>query len=359
MKIAIVHDALCVKGGAERFVLWMAKAFPGAPIYTSVYLSENTFPEFKQHDIRTLPFSRFIKSEKQFKQTFPLWLYFIRRNNFREFDIVLSSSTYLAKFIKPAISVKHCCYLYAPFRFMWSPESYQENSLPFPGKYRRLAEHIAFRFRDFDISATRKIDKIATSCQNMVDRIRQIYGVKADVINPPINLSEYESTADKEDYYLVVSRLIYHKRIDIAVDAFNELGKVLVIVGEGPEKSNLETLANDNIKFAGTLDDDLLKSYYRKAKALVFTSNEDFGIVPLEAQASGTPVIAYGKGGVLETIKNGVSGLFFAEQTSKSLISAISEFENLQFDAEKMREWISKFGDDRFISNIRKFVLEE
>ena len=358
MKIAIVHDALCVRGGAERLVLWMAKAFPDAPIYTSVYLPENTFSEFKQYEIRTLPFSKYVKSEKQFKQLFILWLYLIRRVDFREFDIVLTSSTYLAKFIKPAETVKHYCYLYAPFRFMWNPESYQENSLPFPKMFRKLAESIIFRFRNFDVRATVKISRIATSCQNMVNKIRAIYGIDARVIYPPINLAEFDCSDEKDDYFLVVSRLIYHKRIDIAVEAFNKLGKKLVIVGEGPEKNNLAAAANHNIKFTGALNDDLLKSYYRNAKALVFTSNEDFGIVPLEAQASGTPVIAYGKGGVLETVKEGVSGLFFAEQTCESLILAVAKFEKMEFDLEKMKDWISKFNEDEFISGIRKFVLD-
>ena len=358
LKIAIVHDALCVRGGAERVVVWMAKAFPDAPIYTSVYLPEQTFSEFKQCDIRTLPFSRFIKNEKQFKRLFPLWLYLIRRVKFHEFDVVVTSSTFLAKFIKPCATVKHYCYLYAPFRFIWHPESYQENSFPFPRIFRKLAESIANRFRKFDRRTTQAIEKIATSCQNMVNEIEEIYDLEPGIIYPPVNLAEFNPTTEKEEYYLVVSRLIYHKRIDIAVEAFNRLGKQLVIIGDGPEKSKLEKTAHDNVKFTGILDDDQLKSYYRKAKALVFTSHEDFGIVPLEAQASGTPVIAYGNGGVLETVKENESGLFFTEQSSESLISAIEKFEDLTFNSDKMLAWVARFSSDEFITKIRKFVLD-
>jgi glycosyltransferase involved in cell wall biosynthesis len=336
----------------------MARAFPDAPIYTSVYLPEHTFDEFAQLNIVTLPYSKFIRNEKQFKRFYPLWLYLIRRIDFREFDIVLTSSTYLAKFIRPAAEVKHFCYLYAPFRYVWHPESYHESSLPFSGIFKIIAEKIAFQFRNFDLASTKRIEKIATSCINMANEIRDIYGVDARIIYPPIQMAEFGESDEKEDYYLVVSRLISHKRIDVAVEAFNCMGKPLVVIGDGPEKTNLEKKANENITFTGVLDDDQVQLYYRKTKGLVFPSNEDFGIVPLEAQACGTPVIAFGNGGVLETVKEGVSGLFFAEQTADSLTAAVGKFEKTTFDSSKIMEWAAHFSGDEFIKRFRKFVMD-
>ncbi len=356
MRIAIVHDALCVSGGAERLVLWMAKAFPQAPIFTSVYLPENTFAEFKSLDVRTLPFAGKIKSERQFKRLYPLWYFLVQRPDFKEFDVVLSSSTYLAKFIRPAPTVKHVCYLYAPFRLLWKPESYSEESLPTRGAATGLVNGVIPLLRRWDLKRTKSIPKLATSCLNMAHEIKKVYGMEAEVIYPPVEIPQTTSMEPREDYYLSVSRLISHKRVDLSVQACTRLGKNLVVVGDGPEKEKLAQMAGKTIRFVGRVSDEELQDLYRKAKGLLFPSYEDYGIVPLEAQAWGVPVIAFGRGGSLETIKGGVSGIFFEQQEVDSLVEAISRFESTRFDMEMIRQWVAGFNVASFTAQIRKFV---
>ena len=356
MRIAIVHDALCVSGGAERLVLWMAKAFPGAPIYTSVYLPLKTFKEYQDLDVRALPLSGIIRSERQFKLSYPLWLSLLQRLRFTEYDVVLSSSTYLAKFIRPARGVRHVCYLYAPFRLLWKPDSYTAGSLPTPGAAEGLVKKVTPRLRDWDLRRTREIPRLATSCGNMANEIRKVYGRDAVVIYPPVEVPPQPLSSNREDYYLSVSRLISHKRVDLVVEACTRLNKQLVVVGDGPERQRLEALAGKTVHFAGRVTDEQLAALYRGAKALVFPSYEDYGIVPLEAQAWGVPVLALGRGGSLETVQAGKTGIFFDEQRVESVIDAIHQFESMKFDENDIRAWVGKFNPASFIDGIRQFV---
>lgn len=358
MRIAIVHDALCVPGGAERLVLWMAKAFPGAPIFTSVYLPANTFPEFQQLNVRVLPFARFIRSERQFKLLYPMWLSLIQRLDFSDYDVVLSSSTYLAKFIKPAPGVKHACYLYAPFRLLWKPDSYSAESLPTPEAASGLVKWSAGLLRKWDIRRTRAIPKIATSCRNMAEEIRKVYEMPAAILYPPVEIpAELPARAGRE-YYLSVSRLISHKRVDLAVRACTQTGRKLVVVGDGPERAKLQQMAGEGIRFTGRVSDAELQALYRGAKGLIFPSFEDYGIAPLEAQAWGVPVIAYGRGGSLETVQESVSGLFFERQEVDAVVDALDRFESTSFDPQQIRRWVSRFNVDAFVRGLQQFVAE-
>ena len=356
MRIAIVHDALCVSGGAERLVLWMAKAFPDAPIYTSVYLPDGTFPEYRKLDVRTLPFAGGIRTERQFKLLFPLWLSLIQRLDFHEYDVVLSSSTYLAKYIRPAAAVRHACYLYAPFRLLWKPESYSAGSLPTPESTQGLVKGISSLMRRWDVKRTQAIPVLATSCQNMVNEIQRVYNRQAVILYPPVELPVEPVSTDREDYYLSVSRLISHKRVDVAVEACNRLNRKLIVVGDGPERQKLEQMAGPTVSFTGRISDAALQDLYRKARGLIFPSYEDYGIVPLEAQAWGVPVIAFGRGGSLETVQEGTSGVFFNQQEVSSLVAALEGFERSSFDPQRIRQWVTRFNVERFITDLKEFV---
>lgn len=358
MKIAIVHDALCVAGGAERFVLWMLKAFPEADLFTSVYLPDGTFPEFKKYSIKTFKIGRWIKTEKQFKILLPLWLFLIRRLNLASYDIVISSSTYLAKYLKVSPGVKHFCYLYAPFRFLWKPSSYSPESLPVSPFLASILKLVLPLLRKWDKRITQRIPQLLTSCNNMAEEIKKVYQKPTKVIYPPVDLSEYPLTPGGGDYFLSVSRLISHKKVDLAIQACNQLARRLLIVGDGPEKENLKFTAGETIQFLGKVSDEDLKQLYTGAKALLFPSHEDYGIVPLEAQACGVPVLAYGQGGALETIRAGKSGLFFESQTVEALIACIEKFENMTFDPQEIRAWVTKFGSEVFVSEFRKAILD-
>ncbi|MFC2064828.1 glycosyltransferase [Chloroflexota bacterium] len=356
MKIAILHDALCVTGGAEKLVLWMKKAFPQAPIFTSVYLPGSTFPEYRKLDIRTLPFSKLVKTDTQMKLLYPLWYLGYKLLDLSEFDVVLSSSTYLAKFISPPSHVRHLSYINAPFRLLWKPESYTQNNRSNLRFLAGMMKPLIPTIRKLDRAQTRKITKIAANSRNMAKALKDAYQMQATVIYPPVDLKEFSLSNEKGKYYLSVSRLVSHKRVDIAVEACTKLARDLVVVGEGPEMVDLKKKAGQTIRFVGKVHNDELSSFYENALALLFCSEEDFGIVPLEAQASGVPVIAFGKGGALETVKDGETGLFFPEQTTDAMLDAINKFESMSFNKKSIRKWMENFSGDKFIAGIREFV---
>ena len=356
MRVAIVHDALCTAGGAERVVLWMTKAFPDAPIFTSAYLPNCTFNEFRQLDVRTLPHTKRITSEKQFKSWLPLWFFLIRQLDFRNYDVVLSSSTYLAKYIRPPRNVTHKAYIHAPFRLLWKPESYTSDSIPSPIIFKPILSLALPILRKLDQKFTQQIPAIATSCNNVAEEIWRIYHRASTVIHPPVSVDDYPLATSPGEYYLSVSRLISHKRVDLAIQACTRMKKKLIVVGDGPERKNLEKLAGETIRFVGRVNDEQLKTLYLDSKALLFPSHEDYGIVPLEAQACGRPVIAYGKGGALETVSEGKSGVFFSEQSVDSLVASMLDFEKMKFRPHQIRKWVDQFDVKYFISELRNFI---
>lgn len=355
-RVAIVQDALCVPGGSERFTLGLARAFPNAPIFTSVYLPEQTHAEFKKFEVRQLPGAKWIKSERDFKLLFPYWLYQFQHLDLSEFDVVISSSTYLAKYIAPKPPTIHLSIIHAPFRLLWSPSSYSDDSLPVPKFLANLTRFVANNMRNWDVERTSKIDKIYANSKNMAAEIKNVYGREADVIYPPLDLDRYSISKSRADYFVTLSRLISHKRVELAIHACKDTGKELWVVGDGPERKKLEKLAGQNVKFLGRLTDNEMIDVLKEATALIFPGQEDFGIAPLEAMACGVPVIAFGKGGVVETVQPGLSGIFFEEQTSSSLAAAIGRFESLTFDSDAIRQSVLQFSIENFTSVIQLAV---
>lgn len=355
-RVAIVHDALCVAGGAERVALWMLEAFPEAKFFTSVYLPNNTFAGFMTKSINALPNSGFVKSEKQFKLSYLYWLSQIQKIDFSNFDLVLSSSTYLAKYIKVPKGVKHISYLHAPFRLLWKPNSYYSSSLPIPIFLMPLIKLLLPRLRSWDKQKTGLLQTIVTNSQNMQREISNVYDRDSSIIYPPVDIDAYPVQEKIDDYYIIVGRQISHKKFDIVIEACNRLNKHLVVVGDGPERISLQKIAGPTISFLGRLSDTELKEVLSKSRALIFPSHEDFGIVPVEAQACGVPVIAYGEGGALETVNEYVSGVFFKEQTAHSLMEKIVEFEKLQFSSHKIRSGVEKFDITHFISALQNLA---
>lgn len=358
-KIAIIQDALCVPGGSEKFTLWLSRVYPDAPIYTSVYFPEQTHPEFKQLDVRTLPGAKFIRSERFLKQTFPYWVYQFGRLDLSDYDVVISSAAYFSKYIKVTPPTRHISIIHAPFRLLWVPDSYTNDSLPVPKIFAPLARFIASRLRGWDIARTRSIDHVLANSKNVADEIKRVYSIDADVIYPPIEVDKYSIRPHKGEYFVTLSRLVSHKRIDLAIKACVELDRELWVIGDGPERQGLEAMSNDRVRFLGRLPEDELLEVLRSAKALLFPGQEDFGLAPLEAIACGVPVIAFGKGGALETVIDGVSGLFFPEQTAESLADAIKIFDATSFDQQAMRNSIMKFDIVHFKEEIDRIVRQE
>ena len=358
IKIAIVHDALINAGGAERTVTYMCEAFPEAPLFTSAYFPDSTFSTFHTRQIHTLPGSQWVHTEHGAKRCLLLWLWGFWRLNLSGFDVVLSSTTFGAKHIRPPAATPHVCYCYAPFRWLWKPEVYSADSLPVNRGLAAASALLRSPLRRLDFQAMRGVSRIATSCQNMAREIEACYRRDAQVIYPPICLSDYNVDNRNSGYYLSVSRLISHKRVDLAIQACRQLGRRLVVVGDGPELTMLKSLANQTTHFVGRVTDTELRDLYAGCRAVIFPSHEDYGIVPLEANASGRPVIAYKAGGVLETMIENETAIFFEEQTVESVAEAIQRSERIQFDPQTIRQAVQRFDVEYFKANLREFVLK-
>ncbi|UXP33548.1 glycosyltransferase [Reichenbachiella agarivorans] len=368
-KIAIVHDDLMRRGGAEQVALALHKTFPDAPIYTLCYQPELTYPEFKLADIRTSVFQKMVKTEKWMKLLFyPFGFWAMRLLKVRGYDKVILSSTYASKYANIEEGTKIINYCHNPFRLVWYPESYPE--VKEASFIKKLLYNIVIsRLRSIDYKYSRKSDLTIVNSKVVQKRIEEIYGLtNAPVVNPPVNLENFipiEKGA-KSDNYLVVSRFEYYKRVDLVIDTFNALNLPLVIIGNGTLKAELMARANKNIIFKHNLSKEELLEEYARAKALIFPQEEDFGITPLEANASGTPVIAYGRGGVTETMiplnqqemNRNATAVFFDEQNTKSLTEAIMHFINNEkhFEEEVLVLNASKFSIDSFSNSIISWV---
>lgn len=356
MKIAIVHDALVVAGGAERLTAILSQTFPDADIYTSAYLPENTYPYFKSKIIHTLPGAWLVKSERQFKRLFPLWFLGFRGLDLSGYDLVISSSTYLAKFIRTPKCGKHVCYLHSPFRFLWKRESYSPESLPFNYLVMAAIDLIRPMIQQLDKYYTNQISYLITNSQNTASFIRNLYGRDAEVIYPPVEVNQFEIAAERKDYYLVVSRLISYKRVDLAIQACEQTHRKLLVVGDGPELGPLQNIAGEYTNFLGKVSDEELKKLYSEARGLIFPGMDDFGMTPIEAEASGCPVIAFHAGGAIETVIENVTGVFFQNQAVANLIAALDRFEKIKFDAQNIRQAVMRFDVSVFQNKIRSFV---
>jgi glycosyltransferase involved in cell wall biosynthesis len=340
-KIAVVHDYLTQKGGAERVVIAIMKTFPNADLFTSVYEPEGTFPFFKEIKINTTFLQKIYLPSLGHRTYLPLYPLAFKNLDLKGYDLIISSSSAFAKCIKKNGSI-HIAYVHTPPRFIYFKEQYLENErFSF---MKKIYLHTFLNYlKNEDIKGIRSADFIIVNCRNTQERIKRIYGRDSVIIYPPIEVENFRMAKKTEDFYLIVSRLLPHKKIDVAISAFNKLRKKLLIVGSGPAYKQLKRISSSSIEFCGSVDDETLKKLYSTSSALIFPQEEDFGIVPLECMASGRPVIAFGKGGVLETVIPDETGIFFYEQTPDAIIEAVKKFEKMHFEPEKIREHARRF----------------
>jgi glycosyltransferase involved in cell wall biosynthesis len=355
-KIAIIADALVVEGGSERVSLYLSNIFPDAPIFTSVYLPENTFPEFAGRRIITMPLASRIKNERQFKRWFPWWYLNFSFLDLRGYEIIISSSSYLAKYINPPKDILHICCLQNPFRMLWKPTEYSQQSSPYGLTSMAVVKKVLPLARRIDIEKTRRIRHVFANSQNMVNKIRQIYGIEPELAYPPITTDQFSIAGTPGDYYLYVGRLISHKRADLVIQACNRLKRRLIVVGDGLERAALEKLAGETVEFVGSVTGERLKELYSNCRALLFPGDEDFGMVLAEVQASGRPVVAYRSGGALETVIEDQTGVFFDNQDVETLCAAVLRFENKAFDPELIRKNTMRFDQAVFANKIRACI---
>lgn len=355
LKIAIVCDWLTVFAGAERVVYEMHQLFPKAPLYTTLY-NKKRCPQFAQTDVRQ-SWLRIIPGASWAHRLFlPAMPLEFERLDLRDYDLVLSSSHSAAKGILTQPGTLHVSYCHSPMRYVWDHSHRYRDQFRslLPLKY--LYKPFLHRIRLWDRLAAERVDRFLTNSNTVAARIQKYYHKESLVIAPPVDLSFFHPAGEKGDAYLAVGRLIPYKRFDLVLQACKKMKRPLRVVGDGPELGRLKKLAGKNTIFLGNISDEELRKEYQGAKALIFPQLEDFGIVPLEAMACGTPVIAYGKGGALETVKENVSGLFFFEQTSASITETLKKFEEQKWQAQTIAESVTSFSNIRFRSELHHFL---
>ncbi|WAM36292.1 glycosyltransferase [Caldicellulosiruptor acetigenus] len=358
MKIAIVHEWLTNLAGSEKVVLELRKIFPEAPIYTLVYNEKKLGKYFKDCTIITSNLQKNPLAKVKHQLFFNYMPKAFESFDLSEFDLIISSSSAFAKGVITPPNSLHICYCHTPPRYIW--DMFHEYMKDYNFIIKKYLEKSFHNLRIWDSVAANRVDYFIANSNYVANRIRKYYKRESKVIYPPVDTEFYVPSSKKEigNYYLIVSRLVSYKRIDIAVDAFNQLNEKLIIVGEGPELKKLKSLAKKNIEFLGYQSEDTIRELYQHCKALIFPGIEDFGIVPVEVQACGRPVIAFKKGGVVETVEENKTGIFFEKQNSEGLKEAINRFErNIEmFDSAYIRRHAEKFSAERFRQEISDYV---
>lgn len=359
MKLAIVHDYLCGMGGSERVFQYMCEEFSEADAYTLAYNPDSTVPYFRRRDIRTTWLNRYVQSMDAFRWSFPLATYVMESLDLAQYDVVLSSSATVAKYVRVP-NGKHICYCYIPTRALWQSNEYFGRS-PKAALIKSLLPYLQRR----DYAAAQRVDQFIAISQTTQSHIASTYRRDSQIIFSPVDLERFAPSQRREDHFLVVSRLEQWKRVDYAIEAFNKLGLQLRVIGTGKEEARLRAMAGPNITFLGAVDDNVLAREYAEAKAVVFTPFLEYGLVPLEANASGTPVICYGKGGITETMipwsdrsatSESPTSVFFYEQTAEALVAAVRQFEQTTFDADRLIRHASRWGVPAFKKQFREAV---
>jgi glycosyltransferase involved in cell wall biosynthesis len=358
MRLAVVHDFLNQMGGAERVVEEFHSLYPEAPVFTSIFDPKGLSPAFEGVKVRTSFMQHLPFVFSLFKWYLPFYPLAFESLKLKGFDVILSSSSAFAKGIRKPKGSIHICYCHTPAKFLWRFDLYAQRE-KFGFLIRNLLPLLLRRQRQWDLKNSEGVDYFIANSRNVAERIKCFYGRQAAVINPPVDTSLFVPSEGEGDFFLVVSRLNTYKRVDLVVEVFNALGLPLRIIGDGPDRKGLERRAKDNIEFLGRLPDRELARYYAACRALVFPGEEDFGLAPLEAMSAGRPVIAYARGGALETVIPGVTGLLFAEQKAESLAAAVTGFKRMSFDKEKIRNFARGFDREIFRKKIKDFVDEK
>jgi glycosyltransferase involved in cell wall biosynthesis len=362
MKVALVHDWLTGMRGGEKCLEVFCQLFPDADLYTLVYDPDGVSPTIQRMRVKTSWIDRLPAAQRHFRYLLPLFPHAVEHFELSDYDLILSSSHCVAKGILPHRAL-HIAYVHAPMRYVWDlRDAYLDGGTSFIAR-AGLALSRPYLQR-WDLRSTARVDEFLANSNNVAAKIKSLYGRSATVIYPPVDMDRFQLGGRQEPYYLIVSALVPYKRIDLAIDAFNAINLPLKIAGDGPLRRVLQRRARSNIEFLSFVDDARLSELYSRCQALIFPGEEDFGIVPLEAQASGRPVIAYGKGGALETILplgselGPPTGIFFQEQTVESLMAAVRAFEQnrQKFVPTGIRQHACRFSRDRFKAQISDYI---
>ena len=361
-KVAIVYDRVNKWGGAERVLISLHGLFPDAPLFTSLYDPKkaewaNIFPKVYTSILNKIPY---LRDKHELLGT--IMPFAFESFNFRGYDLVISVTSEAAKGVVTSSSTKHICYCLTPTRYLWSHyEDYFKKKI-----FRFISKPAVDYLRRWDRVAGQRPDIMVAISDEVKKRINKYYGRDSIIIHPPVDVAKFrkkeknlqteKSKKIKPGYFLIVSRLVPYKKVDLAICAFNKLKKPLVIVGRGRQEKKLKRMAKANVKFVGEVKEEDLVLYYQNAKALIMPQEEDFGIVAVEAMASGCPVIAYKKGGALDIVSDGVSGLFFENATVEALVDAVKKFARMEFKTENLVSNAEKFSEEIFKKNLLNLI---
>ena len=359
LKIALVHDWLTGMRGGEKVLEVLCELYPRAPLFTLLHNRGSVSPVIENREIRTSFIDRFPLKSRKYRNFLPLFPSAMESFDFSGFDLILSTSHAVAKGAHTAPGALHICYCHTPMRYVW--ELYDQYFGPGrAGLATRAAMTlVAPRLRRWDVSSSQRVTDFVANSRNVADRIQLYYKRTSTVIYPPVNVGQFSISDGDDGYYLIVSALVPYKRVDLAVETFRKSGEKLLIVGTGPEMARLKSLATPNIEFLGWQSDAALTKLYGRCRALIFPGIEDFGIVPLEAMASGKPVVAFGQGGALETVVDDPehgTGVFFYEQTPAALETALMTLRSRMMNPAEIRRHAERFDRRIFSENYRKHV---
>ena len=361
MKKALIHDWFSTYAGAEKCVESFTDIWDDFEIYSLIdFLSDadrNKILKGKRAHtsfIQKLPFAK-----DKYRNYLPLFPLAIEQFDLSSYDIVLSSSHAVAKGVLTHSNQLHIAYVHTPIRYAWDLyHQYLRESGLDRGLKGMLAKYFLHKIRLWDASTANRVDHYVANSRYIARRIQKTYGKPSDVIYPPVDVDKFTLREAKEEFYLTASRMVPYKKIDLIVEAFSQTDKKLLVIGDGPDMAKIKSKAGKNVELLGFADDKTMADLMGRAKAFVFAAEEDFGITPVEAQACGTPVICFGRGGARETVLDGESGLYFMEQNTKELLAAVAKFEQNydKFEPAKIRENSLKFSRARFEAEIKSYV---
>ncbi len=354
MRVALVHDYLNQYGGAERVLEALHQLYPDAPIFTSIYDADVMPDHYREWDIRTSFMQSLPGWRKHFRRYFLLYPSAFESFDLSDYDLIISSSSAYAKGIIPRPGAVHVCYCHTPMRFAWRTRDYVARE-QIAGLQGAILPFLLTFMRLWDVTTNARVDAFVANSREVAGRIRRYYGRSATVIPPPVVLPP-TMPLPAGDFYLAGGRLIPYKRIELIVEAFTHLRLPLKIFGDGRDRARLERMARPNVEFLGWVDEPTRHELFARCRAFIFPGEEDFGITPLEAMAAGRPVIAYGAGGALETVIEGVTGRFFYEPSAAALAAAVAASHMDVYDPVAIRQYAEGFGLDLFLARMRDVI---
>lgn len=358
MKVAIVHYWLVNMRGGEKVVEALCELFPDADIFTHAYDPSAVSDSIRRHKVYTTFIQKLPMATRYCRNYLPLMPIALEQLDLRGYDLVISSESGPAKGVIVSPDALHVCYCHTPMRYVW--DMYHDY-LKGAGRIKQvLMRPLIHYLRMWDLAAASRVDYFIANSNHVANRIRRHYRRESKVIHPPVDVGAFTVSDRHEDFYLMVGELVPYKRFDIAVCAFTKIGKKLIIIGAGNQMKTIRKIAGPTIKFLGRQPFNVMRDYYARCKALILPCEEDFGIVPVEAMASGKPVIAFKKGGAIETVVEGLTGLFFNEQSSESLIDTVNRYELIEssFSSKQISQHARKFDRQKFKEDIKTTITQ-